>query len=123
MSDSHQNLSDTERTLSALAAVCGAIIGIRAPSRLIRVIGAAATVALVVRSVSGYCAVKARMSATSPQIPRNRADAAIDESGDQSFPASDPPGFPASDPPASHLPDEPCSIAFGTRCAGQASPP
>jgi len=123
---SHQtgNLSTTERAVSAFTALALSVLSMRRGNLAIRIITGAASAALLARAYAGHCAVKAamaghtslaegvrdqwdRMSHRSsderPGLPGSPAHTArsnaVDESVDQSF--------PASDPPASHIPDVP----------------
>jgi uncharacterized membrane protein len=91
------NLSQSERIFSALA---GAALTVLAAGRspMWRVISALAGGALIARGVTGHCAVKSALR-TRSSLAFRRADRAIDESLEETF--------PASDPPASRLPDDP----------------
>jgi hypothetical protein len=93
------NLSNTERTVSALVGLSFSMAAMRGGNPLIRLLNGAVGVALLARSYSGRCAVKAALQRRSA-LPY---ESAIDTASDQSFPASDPPG--------SRLPDEPPSNA------------
>ena len=117
------NLSNTERTVSTLLGSALALVAARRGSPIIRALAGTASAALLARAYAGHCALKAAltgqtsltggmadqwrrmsgdgMSGTprSDTLARAARSDAIDESVDQSF--------PASDPPASHLPDEP----------------
>jgi len=112
------NLSNTERTVSTVLGTALALLAARRGNPLIRAVAGTASAALLARAYAGHCAMKSaltgetslasgmadqwrRMSGKSLlQTPSRAAQsAAVDESVDQSF--------PASDPPASHLPDEP----------------
>jgi len=116
------NLSTTERTVSTLLGTALALLAARRGHPIIRAVASGASAALLARAYAGHCAVKSaltgqtsiaggvadqwqRMSdrGRSQRAPRAAQSAAIDESLDQSF--------PASDPPASRLPDEPPSNA------------
>jgi hypothetical protein len=114
------NLSPTERTVSTILGTALALLAVRRGSPLIRASAGAASAALLARAYAGHCGMKAaltgqttlsggiadqwhRMSGTgavaSDALSKAAQSNAVDESADQSF--------PASDPPASHLPDEP----------------
>jgi hypothetical protein len=56
---------------------------------------------LLARAAAGHCGIKAVLQGDAG--PGERLSQAVDESGEESF--------PASDPPSSHLPDEPPSNA------------
>ena len=112
------NLSNTERTVSTVFGSALALIAARRGNPIIRALAGAASAALVARAYAGHCGMKAAMTGQTSLAEgmadqwhrmsgTGRADAltraaqsnAVDESVDQSF--------PASDPPASRLPDEP----------------
>lgn len=117
------NLSPSERSISALAGTASLLAAARAPL-LLKGVLAVAGLGLIARAAAGHCAVKSALRgdasigrSVSEQWSRLRPGAAppareasasrqyerqsraIDESVDESF--------PASDPPASRLPDEP----------------
>lgn len=120
------NLSSGERSLSAVAGAASLIAATRAPL-LWRAILAVGGLALIGRAAAGHCAVKSTLRGDAtlqqsvadqwsrlrprrvrpvahenglPGSPRyQHKSRAVDESVDESF--------PASDPPASRLPDEP----------------
>jgi hypothetical protein len=120
------NLSSAERSLSAVAGAASLITATRAPL-LWRGILALGGLALIARAAAGHCAVKSTLRGDAtlqqsvadqwsrlrprsvrpvahenglPGSPRyEQKSQAVDESVDESF--------PASDPPASRLPDEP----------------
>jgi hypothetical protein len=117
------NLSPNERSMSAVAGVASLIAAARMPLILKGAL-ALAGVGLLARAAAGHCAMKAALrghttlrqgmedqwSRLSPRTPRatnglpgspryEHKSRAVDESVDESF--------PASDPPASRLPDEP----------------
>jgi hypothetical protein len=108
MSRQSGNLDSSERVTSALFGVSLAILAIRGGSPLWRVLTGAASAALLARSCSGLTAYSAR--------PRESARDPVDQTGDHSF--------PASDPPATHAPDEPPANAQAkwdaAKAAGQA---
>lgn len=114
------NLSSTERTVSTVLGAALALLAARRGSLLFRALAGTASAALLSRAYAGHCAMKAaitgqttlaggladqwhRMSGSRAAAANASSKAAqsnaLDESIDQSF--------PASDPPASHLPDEP----------------
>jgi hypothetical protein len=68
----------------------------RSGSPLFRVLSGAAAVALAARAAAGQCGVKAALQ---NRTAHRENSARVDESVNESF--------PASDPPASRLPDEP----------------
>jgi hypothetical protein len=109
------NLSSTERTVSALAGAFLGIVSLTRGGPIMRIATAASAGALLLRALSGNCAVKAALMDHRPLAHRIR-ERAVDETVEQSFPASDPPG--------SRLPDEPPSNAEAkweaARAAGQA---
>lgn len=117
------NLSSTERTWSAVAGATLTLLALRRGHPILRSLAAIAGANLIARSAAGHCAVKAaltgetslgeglrdqwsRMSMKGSRrdgLPGSAAHAdrsrAVDESVEQSF--------PASDAPASRIPDEP----------------
>jgi hypothetical protein len=118
------NLSNAERTISALAGLALSLVAMRRGGPVIRALTGTAGASLLARAFAGHCAMKAavtgqsslrqglwdqwcRMSNTGSTVweglPGSPAHAdksrAVDESVNESF--------PASDPPASRLPDEP----------------
>jgi Protein of unknown function (DUF2892) len=118
MTQQSGNLSNTERTVSTLLGTALALVAARRGNPIIRALSGTASAALLARAYAGHCGMKAaltgqtslaggiadqwqRMSGAGRSDASTRAaqSDAIDESVDQSF--------PASDPPASHLPDEP----------------
>jgi hypothetical protein len=135
------NLTTTERAVSAAVAGLLTIVSLTRGGLIARAATAAAAGALLLRAISGHCAVKAALTGYSTladgvrdQVRGLKADplvqtdgrpgsplhaargGAIDEASEESF--------PASDPPASHLPDEPPSNAEAkwkaARAAGRA---
>jgi hypothetical protein len=119
------NLSSRERAASALLGLTFSLLGMRRGPPWLRAIGALAGVSLLARGVAGHCAVKAALGGHSSLteglsdqwrgMSRTRARVAIDglpgspvhaaksRAVDESIEES----FPASDPPASRLPDNP----------------
>lgn len=116
------NLSNTERTVSTVLGTALALLAVRRGNPILRAVAGTAGAALLARAYAGHCGMKSaltgqtslaggmadqwrRMSGQGESQTPSRAtqSAAVDESIDQSF--------PASDPPASHLPDEPPSNA------------
>jgi hypothetical protein len=111
MTQHSSNLSGTERTVSALIGLSLSIVAARGGNPLVRLLNGALGVALLARSYSGQCAVKAALTRQISQP----YDSAIDTGVDDSFPASDPPG--------SRLPDEPPSNAAAKWAAAGANQP
>lgn len=132
------NLSPTERAVSALAGIALAILSPRRSTAIGRSIMRGASAALLTRAWAGHCGIKStlqghttlrsgladqweRMTAGSltgtnglPGSPVHASQSqAVDQSVDQSF--------PASDPPASRLPDEPPSNADAKWAAARAA--
>ena len=119
MAQQSGNLSSNERTVSIFIGTALALLAARRGNPLLRALAGAASGALLARAYAGHCGMKAalsgqttltgglsdqwhRMTGTdlrSDTLTRAAQSNAVDESVDQSF--------PASDPPASHLPDEP----------------
>jgi hypothetical protein len=122
------NLSSVERAASAAIGMLLAVVSLTRGGPLARTTAAATAGALLLRALSGHCAVKAALRGHSsladgvrdqvrglksdplvethgrPGSPLHTARAdAVDEAVEESF--------PASDPPASRLPDEPPSNA------------
>jgi hypothetical protein len=118
------NLSSSERTLSALAGVALSLLSLRRGSPVVRTLGGVVGTALLARAFAGHCGMKSaltgqttlgggladqwhRMSGkvnfATHGLPASPAHAAkfdaIDESVEESF--------PASDAPASRMPDVP----------------
>jgi len=119
------NLSQTERTVSALIGLSFSILALRGGGPVLRALNGATGAAFLARAAAGHCGVKAALTgqttlaagltaqwrrmrgdagaqATRPSPDAERA-AATEEAIDRA--SSD--SFPASDPPASRLPDEP----------------
>ena len=111
MAGQPQNLSEFERTLSALFGVSLSCLALRSSSLSgIRALAGAAGVALLVRAATGRCAVKAALLGegvrleTIAEPPASNSDASTHSARvDEALEGT----FPASDPPASRLPDEP----------------
>ena len=119
------NLSQTERTVSALIGLSFSILALRGGGPAMRALNGATGAALLARAVAGHCGVKAALTGQATlaegltaQWRRMRGDAgsqdtrrapdaagaaATEDAVDRA--AND--SFPASDPPASRLPDEP----------------
>jgi hypothetical protein len=92
MSQQTGNLDSNERAVSALLGVSLAILAMRRGDPLWRVLTGVASAALLARSCVGLAGYQTR--------PWERVELdPVDQSVDDSF--------PASDPPASHVPDEP----------------
>jgi hypothetical protein len=124
-STSSGNVGSTERILSALFGIALSSLSTRRGNALIRAVAGMAGLALLGRALAGHCGVKAALtgesslaeglteqwrrtgnnvksglSAASQLLSRaEHALDPVDESGNESF--------PASDAPASRLPDEP----------------
>jgi hypothetical protein len=141
MTAHHGNLSQTERTNSALLGLGLSIMALsRAPGTL-RALSAVAAAGLLARAATGHCGVKSALTGKTtlaeglrdqfsavrpngriaaeglPGSPRHRERSqAVDQSVEDSF--------PASDPPASRIPDEPPTNAQAkwdaARAAGKA---
>jgi DUF2892 family protein len=119
------NLSSAERATSALLGAALSGLALRRGSPLLRILGGVAGVALLSRAAAGHCAMKAAVKGDSSvaqgmkdqwhQLRRastdvwNRArgngrgdlQSAVDDSVEQTFPASDPPASRLQDvPPA-----------------------
>jgi hypothetical protein len=109
------NLSNTERTFSTVLGTALAVLAARRGNPIIRAVAGTASAALLARAYAGHCAMKAAltgkttlgggiadqwhwMAGKRPSDTLATSDA-VDESIEQSF--------PASDPPASRIPDEP----------------
>ena len=118
------NLTQTERSVSGVLGIALSLLAISRAHPLARAVSGVAGVALLARSLAGHCAVKAALSGHTslregvsdqfrclsrgkmaapyglPGSPAyNEKSDAVDESLEDTF--------PASDPPASRLPDEP----------------
>ena len=132
------NMSSAERTLSALLGVALAAFAHRRASTGARLIAGGASAAFLARAWAGHCGVKStlqghttltggladqweRMSGNSRTgasgLPGSPAHSSSSEAVDQSVEDS----FPASDPPASRLPDEPPSNAEAKWAAARAA--
>jgi uncharacterized membrane protein len=123
MAQQSGNLSSNERTVSTLIGSALALFAARRGNPLLRAVAGAAGGALLARAYAGHCGMKAALSGQttlagglsdqwhrmtgkdqqSDTLTRAAQSNAVDESVEQSF--------PASDPPASHLPDDPPSNA------------
>jgi hypothetical protein len=137
MSGHHGNLSDSERTVSALIGLgLTAVACARGPATL-RAISGFLAAGLFARAAAGHCAVKSALSGRTslqggiqdqweslrgraqglgglPGSPRHQHQSrAVDQAAEDSF--------PASDPPASRLPDEPPSNAEAKWAAARAA--
>ena len=117
------NLSDTERTTSAVIGLGFTVVALTRGSALLRALSGVLAAGLFARAAAGHCAVKSALAGhttlaggISDQLSamtggasarhglpgsqrHQQKSAAVDQSVDDSF--------PASDPPASRLPDEP----------------
>lgn len=117
------NLSNTERTWSAIFGAGLSLLAMRSGSAMLRSVEAVTGAALLARAVAGHCGVKAALSGhtslreglrdqwrhvqqrshVSQGLPGSPVHNAKSEAVDTAVEES----FPASDPPASRLPDEP----------------
>jgi uncharacterized membrane protein len=96
------NLSDTSRFVSATAGGFLLAVGLGPFSSWMRVVALVAGAGLIYRGLSGNCMVR-RMLAKQRGDTRKLAEAEIDEAGEESFPASDPPSFtPSAASPSQH---------------------
>jgi hypothetical protein len=132
------NMSPAERAVSALLGVAFAAFVLRRANTGARLIAGGASAALLARAWAGHCGVKStlqghtsltggladqwdRMSGNSRTgttgLPGSPAHASSSQAVDQSVDES----FPASDPPASRLPDEPPSNAEAKWAAARAA--
>jgi Protein of unknown function (DUF2892) len=113
MATQPQNLSEFERTLSALVGVSLTCLGLRSSTiPAVRALSGLVGAGLLVRAATGRCAVKAALLA--PLSPRaSMYSARVDEALEGTF--------PASDPPASRLPDEPPRNAEAKWAAARAA--
>jgi hypothetical protein len=118
------NLSDAERAISALAGIAFTLLSLRRGSAAVRALSGVAGAALAARALAGHCGIKSalqgrtsfaggladqwgrmsgRLRSATDGLPGSPVHAsksdAIDQSVDQSF--------PASDAPASRIPDVP----------------
>jgi uncharacterized membrane protein len=105
------DLSAGERAASALFGVALSVVTLRAQRPIFRAVCGALAAGLFARAAAGHCSVKAALQGrTKLQQAQSQA---IDESLQETF--------PASDPPASHLPDEPPSNADAKWAAARAA--
>jgi hypothetical protein len=124
MTEQTGNLSSAERTVSALSGIALSLIMLRGKNPLVRALAGLAAAGLGARAYAGHCGIKAavmkqgslreglsdqwgRMSHRETPgrsgVPGSPAHDAKSSSVDESVEES----FPASDPPASRVPDEP----------------
>jgi hypothetical protein len=124
MTEQTGNLSSAERAVSALGGLALSLITLRGRNPLLRAVAGLASGSLLARAYAGHCGIKAavskhtslreglsdqwrRMSGrgtpSTEGLPGSPAHAAKSSSVDESVEES----FPASDPPASRLGDEP----------------
>ena len=89
------NISEPERYASAIAGGFLLAMGFASPSNLKRLTGLMAGGGLIYRGLSGHCMVRNWMSNPRKQEAA-RAEAQLDETIEESFPASDPPAYTAS---------------------------
>jgi hypothetical protein len=138
MATQHGNLSSAERATSAALGVGLTLIAVSHGSAVLRFLSGIIAGGLFARAAAGHCAVKSALRGHTTlaqgakdqwrsvaEAARARADglpgspahagksAAVDQSVDESF--------PASDPPASRLPDEPPSNAEAKWAAARAA--
>jgi hypothetical protein len=124
MTQQTRNLSDTERAVSALIGLSLSVLSLRRGSLGLRALTGVSAAGLLARAFAGHCAVKAALAGHSSLregivdqwhgmagpgrpagngMPGSPAHAATSDAVDESIDES----FPASDPPASRLPDVP----------------
>jgi hypothetical protein len=119
------NLSQTERTVSALIGLSFSILALRGGGAVMRALNGATGAALLARAVAGHCGVKAALTGQATlaegltaqwrrmrgdagsKVTRRSPDAAGAAATDDAVDRAANDSFPASDPPASRLPDEP----------------
>jgi hypothetical protein len=110
MNTASRNLSNGERAASAGFAAGLSWLALRSSSPLLRLIAGGLASGLAWRAATGHCAAKAALQARKHHRATSER---VDESGLESF--------PASDPPASRLPDEPPSNADAKWAAARAA--
>jgi hypothetical protein len=137
MASHHGNLSDQERTASAIIGVGLTALSLSRSPTVVRLLSGLLAASLFARAAAGHCAVKSALAGHTtlaggiqdqweslrnrsgtqgglPGSPRHQHKSqAVDESVEESF--------PASDPPASRLPDEPPSNAEAKWAAARAA--
>lgn len=101
MTSQSGNLSTGERAASALIGVALSIVTLTAKGRVFGAVCGVLAGGLLARAAAGHCGIKAALQGHTTR--GDRLSRAVDESLQETF--------PASDPPASHLPDEPPSNA------------
>jgi uncharacterized membrane protein len=92
---SEVNVGETERLASAAAGGFLLAVGLGSSNTWLRLTSLAAGAGLVYRGLSGNC-MAYRLASELRGESRQAAEAQIDEAGEESFPASDPPSFTAS---------------------------
>jgi uncharacterized membrane protein len=118
------NLSTFERTLSVLGGVALSLVSLRRGSSVARALSGVVGTALLARAFAGHCGMKSaltgqtslggglaeqwqrmsgKISSAAHGLPGSPAHAAKSDAVDESVEES----FPASDPPASRMPDVP----------------
>lgn len=117
MATQSQNLSEFERTMSALVGLSLSCLALRGSSTLAaRALSGVLGAGLLIRATTGRCAVKAALLGEGVRletIAEPPHSARVDEGLEGTF--------PASDPPASRLPDEPPSNAEDKWAAARAA--
>ena len=124
MATYHGNLSPTERTTSTLVGLGLSLVAVSRAPAWMRALSAVTAAGLFARSAAGHCGLKSTFAgettlaeglrdqwnsmtrtgrAAADGLPGSPRHQARSQSVDQSVEDS----FPASDPPASRLPDEP----------------
>jgi uncharacterized membrane protein len=133
-----ENLSTAERTLSALAGIALSLLTLRRGSPVVRTVSGAVGTALLARALAGHCGMKSaltgetslgegladqwhrmsgKVSSAARGLSGSRARAAKSDAIDESVEES----FPASDPPASRIPDVPPGNAESKWAAARAA--
>jgi hypothetical protein len=104
------NLSAGERAASVLFGLALSIVALTARPRVLGAVCGVFAGGLLARAAAGHCGVKAALLNRTRLREQSQA---IDESLEETF--------PASDPPASRLPDEPPSNADAKWAAARAA--
>jgi len=129
------NLSNTERTWSALLGASLSLLALRRGSSTLRSLEAVTGAALLARSIAGHCGIKAALTGQTslsdglsdqwrrmfPESRVQQQSRAAYEAKSDAVDKSVEDSFPASDPPASRLSDEPPVNADAKWKAAQAA--